>query len=249
MAPPPAKLHLADQFENWPASPHNARLRVEHRAIVPSDKQPRRSKVLIYGAGLYRDEAVDLLDDPSWEVWALNLIPPFDSHRRLRADVWFDLHQRIAQTDDDMRWIAACPFPIYVPPDLEDASPNAVHFPLEEIERTLGAYWSCTFGYQMALALHSGGVTDVALFGVELAYGTQRERTVEWACVAYWLGRLEQAGLSIHLPHNSSLGRHVARYGFEYQNEIELVNQYIDRVSVLGEDKRRQLRDGVDVGG
>jgi hypothetical protein len=239
--------HLADRYTAWPMSPHNEWLRVVDRGIRPGD-EPRRNKVLIYGAGLYRDEALPKLDDPTWEVWALNLIPPFDSAGRLRADVWFDLHQRKAQTADDMRWIAACPFPIYVPPDLEDASPNAVHFPLAEIETTLGSdYWACTFAYQMALVL-VGPFTDIALYGVELAFGTQRERSVEWACVAYWLGRIEERGLRVHLPAHSTLGSHPARYGFEYDAEIDAVKRYVDRV---GQDDtlRRAQQDGVDIGG
>lgn len=239
----PAKSanHLADR-EFW-MSPLNLGLRAEDRRVVG----PRRRKVCIYGAGLYKEEALPILSDPSWEVWALNLIPPLDSCGRLRADIWFDLHQRKAQTADDLRWIAKCPVPIYVPPDLEDASPNAVHFPLAEIERQFGSYWSCTFAYQIALAM-LGGAEAIGLYGVELMYGTDRERTVEWACVSYWLGRAEERGIDFFMPQNSLLGCHPSRYGFEYAEELNDVRGYTDLMA-QGDEWRRKYKGGVDAGG
>lgn len=219
--------HFADVYPRLAHSPHNEDLRVdESHRIRPSDYEPRRTKLCIYGAGRGKHEAP--LDDPTWEVWALNLVPPLDSQGRLRADVWFDLHQRCAQTEDDMRWLRMCPFPLYVPPDLEDVSPRAIHYPLTAIEDAYGEYWACTFAYQIALALWMGCFTDIGLFGVELAWGTRRERSVEWANTCYWLGRAEERGLMIHLPTDSMLGRHVGRYGFEYLAEKNEVRLYTD---------------------
>jgi hypothetical protein len=215
-----ATSHLADR--DLVMSPLNQRLRVVDGRICYPD-EARRKRIVIYGAGIGRQEAP--LDDPSWTVWALNLVTPFDSQGRLRADVWFDLHQRKAQSADDMRWIRACPFPMYVPPDLAYAPKHAVRFPLEEIEAQMGEYWACTFAYQIALALYEGA-TDIGLYGVELAFGSDRERTVEWANTAYWVGRAEERGITIHLPRRSTLGRHPARYGFEYHEEIDAVKEY-----------------------
>lgn len=217
-------MHFADLYPTLAHSPYNEVLRVVDSAVRPSTMEPRRTMVCIYGAGRGRHEAP--LDDPQWEVWALNLVPPLDRQGRLRADVWFDLHQRHAQTADDLRWLRMCPFPLYVPPDLEGVSPQTVPFPLADIERRYGGYWACTFAYQIALALHLDCFTDIGLYGVELCYGTRRERTVEWANTCYWLGRAEERGLTIHLPSNSSLGSHVARYGFEYDKERDGVLKY-----------------------
>jgi hypothetical protein len=188
----------------------------------------------LYGAGHLRNQAP--LDDPDWEVWALNLCTPLDAAGRLRADVWFDLHQRVAQTPDDLRWIAACPAPIYVPPDLCDASANAVAYPLAEVEALLGSYFTCTFAYQIALVIYERRATDLALYGVELAYGTLRERTVEWACTAYWLGRAVSAGVRLHLPDRSTLCQHFdrLRYGFDYVAELDAVKDYTDKMRAGG---------------
>jgi hypothetical protein len=217
-------MHLA--YRNFEPSPLNMRYTAtDGHLMYPAAQQPRR-KVCIYGAGLYRDEAP--LEDPEWEVWALNLVAPLDRQGRLRCDRWFDIHQRCAQTEDDLRWIAKCPVAIYVPPDLKDASPNAVAYPLDFVERQFGPNWACTFAYQIALVLAERAATDIGLYGVELAYGTARERTVEWACTSYWIGRAEERGLNIHLPERSLLGRHFARYGFEYARELELTKRYTD---------------------
>ena len=259
-------MHLADAFATMDLSPLNG------ASIL-------RRKVCIYGAGLGKHEAP--LDDPSWEVWSLNLVPPLDSRGRLRCDKWFDLHQRKAQTKDDLRWIAACPVPIYLPPDLMDASPRAIRFPLEEIEKALKSkYWAVSFAYQIALVMYENWkwadsvidgakatdlvvedvcekamsnmpYTDLGLYGIELAWGTERERTVEWACASYWLGRAQQSGLRIHTPvkEQSLLGQHYARYGFEYQEEIDAVNLYVGKVDWEDDDRRESDDWKGDVGG
>lgn len=243
--------HLADAFESYAFSPLNAPTRIEGGIVII---EPRKKKVLIYGAGLCREEAQPLLNDPTYEVWAINLIAPTtitDGRAVIRADRWFDLHQREAQSADDMRWIAKCPWPIYLPPDLVEASPNGVLYPLEAIENFFNEeYWACTFAYQIALALYEG-FEEIALFGVELVYGSQRERTVEFANVMYWIGRAVERGITIQIPNSelSCLGKHPARYGFEYKKELEAVKDltdYLDR----GDESRRSIEGGgVGIGG
>ncbi len=218
-------MHLVDALDRLTLSPLNA------------GHYSGRTKLCIYGAGLGKHEAP--LDNPDWDVWAINVVPPLDSQTRLRCDLWFDLHQRKAQSPKDLQWIARCPVPIYLPPDLADASENYVQFPLDEIEEYFKCrYWSCTFAYQIALALYQGHYTDIGLYGMELAWGGPRERTVEWACVAYWLGRAQERGVKVHVPKRSLLGQHFARYGFEYDREKKAVEDYLE-----------QTGEGADVGG
>lgn len=209
-------MHLADR--DYAPSPLNGR------------PLPRNTRVAIVGAGHGRQDAP--LDDPTWRVWALNLVAPLDSLGRLRADAWFDLHQRVAQSADDLRWIAKCPVPIYVPDDLLDAGLNCVRYPIEAVEAQMGGYWACSFAYQIALALFMG-VSDIGLYGVELAWGTLRERTVEWACVSWWVGFAEGCGATIHLPATSRLGRHSFRYGLEYDEEKADVEAYVESTEAL----------------
>lgn len=219
------RLHLADV--PFALSPLNVPMEIVNGEVVPHERRPG---VLIIGAGLGRQDAP--LTDPRFEVWTCNLIAPWQytaGLRFLRADRWFDLHQRCAQTEDDLRWIAKCPVPIYLPEDLLDASPMAVPYPLVEMEQRFGGYWACTFAYQIALAM-AEGFTEIGLFGVELAYGTPRERTVEWANVAWWAGYAEAKGITIHLPAQSRIGRHTYRYGLEYDAEKVSTEKYLSYV-------------------
>lgn len=221
-----ARLHLADA--DFTLSPHNA---TEYTVDVSAgviEEMPRRERVVIYGAGIGNNEAP--LDDPTCSVWALNIVAPYDSEGRLRCDRWFDIHQRVAQSDADKRWIARCPVPIYVPDDLMDLSPVCVRFPFERLERTFGrSYWTCTFAYQIALALMEG-YQEIGLYGVEVAYGTARERSVEWACVSWWMGFATAHGVKFHVPTHSLLGRHFHRYGLEYTDEKTSVETYLELV-------------------
>lgn len=204
-------------------------------ALSPLNGVKGRRKVAIIGAGLGFKEAP--LDDPEWDIWTCNLVAPLDSAGRLRADRWFDIHQREAQSADDLRWIGSCPVPIYLPPDLLDAGRTPMVYPLAAIEAEFGvSYWACTFAYQIALVLYENARaarpaarpwTDLGLYGVELAVGDERERTVEWANTSYWLGQAEARGLRLHRPEWSMLGRHLARYGFEYAKEAGLVKDYV----------------------
>ena len=216
--------HIADR--TFTLSPLNEGHRVVDGQFVPG-RQKR--KVAIVGAGLGRHFAP--LDDPAWEVWALNLIPLYDARGHLRASRWFDIHQREAQTDNDLRWIAKCPVPIYVPPDLATAGPNCVTYPLGRVlDRFRAHQFACTFSYQVALALLEG-FTEIGFFGIELRLGTRRERTVEWASLSWWLGYATALGVNVVVPPGSWLGSHPKFYGFDYRAEIEAVDSYLDVVA------------------
>jgi len=214
-------MHLADA--HYPLSPLNMPPTILDHAegmLVHS----ARKRVCIYGAGRGREEAP--LDDISWEVWALNLVPPMAADNTLRCDRWFDIHQRTAQTPDDMRWIATCPVPIYVPQDLLRTGPNCVRYPQRILNKYASAPFACTFAYQIALALEEK-FEEIGLYGVELAYGTARERTVEWASTSWWIGYATAKGVKFTTPEKSRLGIHPKLYGFDYDAEIADVDEYI----------------------
>lgn len=233
-------MHLADR--PYELSRFNATTSIVSAQDGRVVATPQRRKVIITGASRHAHDQAPL-DDPEFEVWALNVVPIFDREGRLRCDRWFELHQHKAQSDDDLRWIAACPVPLYVPDDLMAYSPMAVRYPIERMEGRFGNYWTCTFAYQMALAMDEG-FTDIGLYGVELALGTPRERSVEWACVSWWMGYAEASGITIHLPRRSWLGQHRYRYGLEYDEEKRYVELYI-KAHRLGD---RQRYSGVEVG-
>lgn len=228
--------HLAHlDFHLSPLNRPPAILDAANGVLAPST----RKKVCIYGAGKGKMEAP--LDDDAWEVWALNLCPPLDLAGWVRCDRWFDIHQRKAQSADDLLWIAACPVPIYVPVDLLDAGPNCVRFPLERLQ---WGPFACTFAYQIALAL-AEGFTEIGLHGVELPYGTERERTFEWASVNWWIGFAQARGVRFHLPSETLLGHHPCLYGLEYDMEKRAVEDHLTLLRQWDEmDSRRKSVGG-----
>lgn len=234
----PPRLHLARRFPGLTLSPFNARTVVDSTVLGGVGIDRPRSKVAIIGAGFGHEEARDVMEDPSWEVWGLNVVPTLDRYGRLRCDRWFELHQRHAQSDDDMTWIRDCPVPIYTTDDLMDASPNAVRFPIEALEEFFGGpYWACTFAYQVALAMFLG-FEQMGVFGAELAYGDARERTVEWANLSWWIGYAEARGMVFWLPGQSRLGRHEGRYGLEYDREKNATADYVALIETFEAKKR-----------
>ena len=146
-----------------------------------------------------------------------------DSEDRLRADRWFEIHPPTTdiQNEYDMQWLRECPVPIYTTEPFPE-NPNAVVFPVDRLANKFTDYFSCTFAYQIALAL-AEGFEEIAIHGLQLAYGTQREATVERACVDWWLGYAEGRGVRVTIPEGDFVAKHWFRYGFDYTNEAETV--------------------------
>lgn len=228
--------HIAHRdFEMSPYNSQTISVFDAARGIVNKGDDARK-KVAIIGAGVGRDHAP--YDDPEWEVWGLNAIAPCDRFGRLRVDRWFEMHIMSVQSEDDMQWIARCPVPIYLVPSASSwrtegphplHNPQQVRYPLEKVEGQFRSYFTCSFAYMIALALFEG-FEDIGVYGGELCYGTERERTVEWACVSWWVGFAQGRGANIHLPPGSHIGTHCYRYGIEYHQEKRDVEHYIDQL-------------------
>ena len=211
-------------------SPYNAGVSVD---IVTGDvhiESPRK-KVAITGAGrTLRELPWHELD---WEIWGLNNFwnALRDPSGRLRADRWFEIHPPTTDVQDpyDMEWLRTCPVPIYTTEPFPE-NPNAITYPVNRIANKYRDYFSCTFAYQIGLALDEG-FEEIAVHGLELALGTQREATVERACLNWWLGYAEGCGVRITIPENDFVLSHFGRYGFEYWQEAKAVEQYCGTIA------------------
>jgi hypothetical protein len=226
-------------------SPNNA---VAHIVDGKVELELPRSKVVILGAHPLGRATVPW-DDPEFEIWGLNLVPCVDTRGRFRADRWFEMHEIHAQTDDDLEWIRQCPVPMYVPPGgLRDwPGGRKMEFPLQRLEEKFAvSYWACSFAYQMALAIDEG-FSHISMHGIELAEGTARERSVEMANVAYWVGRAHQAGITVDLPEGGLTAQHPWRYGVEYTEEKDFVDGYVH--SCWGTWDTSGMRGAEDGGG
>lgn len=158
------------------------------------------------------------LNDPKWEIWTLNNLAPRDADGRIRADRWFEIHEPRVRTSERWDRIARIPRPVYCRNPSEFA--HGVAFPFGEL-RAVKDYFADSFAYMLALAYVLGYKT-VGLYGAHLLTGSPRERTVEAACVSWWLGFLEGKGVKVIVPQTAwGLAQHPALYGDE--NERLLV--------------------------
>jgi hypothetical protein len=191
---------------------------------------PPRSKVAIIAADPSYIQAP--FDDHEWEVWGCNSLWKYcqDDKGYFRADRWFEMHPLSVQTPAEMDAIRACPVPIYLLGDDHRQAPHGVPYPYRQVHAQFPYdYFTCTFAYQIALALHEG-FTTIGLYGVELDRGTSRERTVEKACVEFWMGVAIGMGVEIDTPVTSRLGIQGMRYGYEYHEEMQAVNNIVDGI-------------------
>ena len=192
-----------------------------------------RKKVCIVGF----EEAVNPqapMNDPEWEIWGLNHANRLgfmkDDEGKLRVDRWFDLHEEHAQSPEDLEWTHTCPVPIYLT-SLYTENPMALVYPLEEVMCKFSRpaetghqpdYWCSSFAYMLALAAYEG-FKEIRISGVNLNFG--RELPIERGNLEYWMGYLRGLGYCITTPSDSKLCRHPYRYGFQYIEEKEWVEQ------------------------
>lgn len=232
---------MSSPIQPYSLSPHNAKLRIVDGRVVAEAGPTRRRRVVIYGAagGSVVRRRIPW-DSDGWEIWAINNFwnVSRDSAGRLRADIWWEQHQifpdedgpergKAIQDDHDMAWIRTCPVPLYVTEPFP-ANPNAVVWPIEYYAAQYRDYFTCTFAMQMAEAIDVG-FEEIAIFGLGLLSGTQREATVESSCLNYWLGLAEGKGVKLSIDRDSFLLQHPYRYGHQYWLERRFVEEYLRR--------------------
>lgn len=225
-------------------SPHVADLVIVDGRVVYRDERQRRKRVAIAGApGMRRMP----WEDETIECWAMNNCweTARDSQRRIAASRWWEQHQifpsaggkhagEAIQNENDMKWIACCPVPLYTT-EPYPSNPNALVWPVGYYAARYRDYFTCTFAYQIAQAIEEG-FEEILVYGLELLLGTKREATVESSCVNYWLGLAEGKGIKVTLDRHGAvladkqfLLYHPYRYGHDYWQESDLVLDYIGR--------------------
>ena len=119
----------------------------------------------------------------------------------------------------------------------------AVQYPLAEMERAFpmpAPFWASTFAYQMALAM-SEGFTEIALLGMD--FGTPREWLFERPNLLFWAGVARGRGIRLIWPGESTLFRHVGRYGYDYQKEVDWCREGVDYLfDAWGYDERPEAK-------
>ena len=189
------------------------------------NQQPGRRKLALVGASQLEDEPPPL-DDPTWDVWGCNSLwkKHLDRHGRFRADAWWEMHPVNVQTRQELMDMGDCPVPLYIlggEYNLLTPYKHWITYPLDQMREIYGPrdYFTCTFAYQIALAL-TMGYREIGLWGVELWQGSTRETRVELPCLTYWLGVAKGRGVTITLPRYSKLLWHEHLYGYDYEADV-----------------------------
>ena len=199
-----------------------------------------RTVAILVASGPSNLRANDL--PPEVELWSMNMC-----HRFLKrpAQRWFQMHHRnhnmpsgyLADTQqgpvgyfgrpkDHEEWLQACGIPVYMQ-EVDTLIPTSVRYPIEDVARRFGSYFTSTVAYMIALALHEG-VDEILLLGIYLKTGPEYEK--ERPCVEYFLGAARALGVRVVLPEGCDLTRAPLYAYSEFQDEtLEL-----ESVEVLG---------------
>ncbi len=181
-----------------------------------------KKKLCIIGCGLSHKKAP--YGDDSYEIWSLNEFEP------PRYDIMFELHPMEVQNERELEFLMNCEKPVYVLSETP-LVPNGIEFPLDEILKQSWAieYFTCTMAYQIAYAIHLG-FEEIQLWGLNMDYGSPREKTVESACIQYWVGIAKGKGIKVKWDENPANWRW--KYGYEYFQEKSNIENWICRLAV-----------------
>ena len=196
---------------------------------------PYTGKIAIVGAGEGRENAP--FNDPDWVVWGINEIA------QPRTTAWFELHPVSVQNSIELNVLRSVTVPVYTL-ELDPAIPTGVRYPLETVLDVFKRrYFTCTFAFQIALALLIGA-DEIGVWGCGLYMGGPRERLVERPALDYWIGRAE--GMGVKVSEDSGLAYQPMLYGYDYHEEVAEIDRQVDGfVHVAQEWKKLHPHAGV----
>lgn len=194
--------------------------------------------------------------DPTWKIWSMSN----NFWLNKRFDLWFEFHEY-----ETLKACGASPkyfeflqknSKALVTGHACDLWPDAIPFPLEAIVLRFGDYFTCSFAYMLAYALHlheidvaqgGGGIGTIGLWGVDMAVG--EEYSHQKPCAEYWIGMARGMGIEVIIAPESPICRTNAMYAFD---NPKLAREFTDRLADLAntiktsEDQLRQLRDAAE---
>lgn len=204
------------------------------------DAGPRR--VVLVG-GSAQPRTVRTLVAAGCEAWGMNaVLTPFDAPdgrpgRPIPASRWFQIHPPWSCDAGERAWAEICPIPLYAIQHYPEW-PSSVAYPLDAVMTIRGAAaagCASTMAWALALAIHEG-VDEFALVGVRLQLGTMRERSIERANLAWWVGLATGLRMRVSVDPDghpaASPGGY--RYGWDYAEERQAVAAWCRQTQALG---------------
>lgn len=224
----------------------------EQKPEAPPEAAKPEKKVAIVGCSDTKTLAP--LNDPSWEIWAMNNAFAHVTKR----DVWFEVHPikyengiyyrrqlvrrgvftwsqefRGATVNQYMQMLAELDIPVYMQRHWE-CIPKSVPYPLQEIVQKFGTYFTNSVSYMIALAILQGA-THIGCWGVDMAtgseYGHQRP-----SC-EFFLGIAAGLGIIITIPPEADLLKTRFLYGFQEREATQWESKMLQMLG--GMEKRK----------
>lgn len=192
---------------------------------------------------------------PDWRVWVCS--PGNDDFPRI--DLWFELHGDLdfpcegGRWGKYIEWLNAAPFSLMA--QRLDLFPNAEPFPIEKLVGEFGPCWFTSQPAMMlAYAIHIG-VTDVALFGLDMA--AKSEYFHQKPAMLHLAEEARRRGIRVVAPMESEVLTAPPIYGYSMnspmgrklrtrQLEIEQELRRMDNEIRLLEMRRQHFRGVLD---
>ncbi len=193
-------------------------------------------KIAIVGCADSKHEAP--WTDSEWEMWGVNnmfhgMPNVFELSKQNRLK-WFELHNvfhngkqwfrrgesifRGQKCDEYIADLNKLNCPVYMQKKWEEI-PQSIEYPLQEIVNRFGNYLTNTISYEIALALLDSDVTEIGIWGVDMAVYSENflgnEYSWQRPSVEYFMGLARGMGIKVFSPPTSDLLR--SRFLYAYQ--------------------------------
>lgn len=234
-----------------------SKVKVSVPAVQSAVEQPPEKKILIVGCSDTKDLAP--YDDKTWDVWAMNNafghIP--------RPTGWFEIHPlkcengkyyrrklirpgvfewskefRGLPVDKYLAELARLDVPVYMQKHWDEV-PKSIPYPLQDVIKAFGRYFTNSVSYMIALAIMQG-YKEIGCYGVDMAtgseYGPQRP-----SC-EFFLGIAAGMGIKITLPDQADLLKTKFLYGFEEREQVAWETKMIQMMSAMEQRKNKALQ-------
>lgn len=156
-------------------------------------------------------------NDKEWQIWACS---PGNMGRCPRVDLWFEIHALCDMTAAENQawslnyfgWLKAQSFPVMMQ-EKNDLIPQAQVYPLKLMLKKFGRNWfTSSVAYMMAYAIHLG-VTEIALFGIDMAADVEHYTGQKAGCLRF-IEIAKEHGIKVHVPFESCLPMPPPLYGY-----------------------------------
>jgi len=147
--------------------------------------------------------------DQDYEIWGMAFALIQSEVKRI--DKIFELHLKSEYSQDTSQFIYDTELPVYMQKKDKKVK-NCLLFPFEEIRKKYGDYFTSTWALALVFAIEEG-FKDIELYGIN--FETDRERTIERACIEYYIGYFRGLGYKITLPESCPLLKSNYFYGLD----------------------------------